>query len=250
MFFNDFFVKNIQYKNMPHTIHTSYLIQVGDTFVLADDLVHHLVSVVRIRIGEKIRIVSSDLKLFGATVTAVDRNKLTILVNEPLPLPEAPKPVFLCLALLKKEKLEWIIEKAVELNISGVYLFTAKRSVRDELSDAKWQRLLKIADEALKQCGRVVPLELNRFDSQTTLFQELQGAHMIHYFCDEQVSPTSMPEKLPNQHKAIWIGPEGGWDDLEREFASKNNFTFLSLSPLILRAETAAICAMSIITLA
>ncbi len=232
---------------MPHTIHCDQLIKVSDHITLSGEAAHHLVSVVRVQSGEKLKLVSKDFQLFEATVLSVTKKELRVSIDQSLELPPSPSPVILCLALLKKEKLEWIIEKAVELNISGVYLFTAKRSVRDEISDSKWQRLLKIADEALKQCGRVIPLEFKKFDSQTALFQNLGSENRVHYFCDEQMSSTSKSEKFPNQQKAIWIGPEGGWDNQEREFASKNNFTFLSLSPLILRAETAAIYAMSVV---
>jgi 16S rRNA (uracil1498-N3)-methyltransferase len=231
---------------MPHTIHIQEKLFASQEVLLPAEQAHHLGRVLRLKIGEKIRLVDINSELFEAVIVKSSTQSMAALVESKLPIPPRPYLIFLCLALLKSEKMELIIEKAVELNVSGVYLFVAKRCVRDELSPNKWQRLQKIADEALKQCGRVVPLILEKFESQKALFEIQSAQKVTHFFCDEQADISLKLQPVANSSVYVWIGPEGGWDESERHFAHDHGMLQASLSSLILRAETAALYAMSV----
>lgn len=238
---------------MPTTIHVSQAVSPNQEIEITGEDAFHLLRVLRLREGEGLKVADAALRLFQAFVLKSGKHSVRLLVKSELPPPPAPYPIRLYLSLLKKEKMEWIIEKAVELNIEAVHLFPAERSIREELNDHKWQRLQKIADEALKQCGRLIPLRLEKYAGFDPA-RAAQNAHedALNLFCDELAPPGSqqllIPEAAASRPVNLWIGPEGGWTEAERELASKNGFETISLAPLILRAETAALHAMSLAT--
>ena len=160
-------------------------------------------------------------------------------------------PVCLELAVLKGDAMSWAIEKAVELGILELTpILTAHTVVQldrrgPEAFQEKWQ---KIADQALKQCGRLTRMTINPPISLEVLLATRQATRI---WCDEgskEQSPnlndflisTALPEKLH-----VLIGPEGGWSDVERQLLDTSAKS-VSLGPLILRAETAALFASSL----
>jgi 16S rRNA (uracil1498-N3)-methyltransferase len=175
-------------------------------------------------------------------------------------------------AILKGDAMEWVVEKAVELGVSTlVPVITAHTVVQvgkkgPEAFQERWQ---KIADQALKQCGRLESLKV-----ETPIELESLLARKIHssrLWCNE-VDRTQCTSLLGWLQKAdgselqkgihLLIGPEGGWSELERtlmcrqmgmetemktEISSAKTYS-VSLGPLVLRAETAAIYSASLIT--
>jgi 16S rRNA (uracil1498-N3)-methyltransferase len=151
----------------------------------------------------------------------------------------------LAVALLKGEKFDLVVQKAVELGVSKIIPLLTNRSdvkIRDVSDSVKrlerWQR---IALEAAKQCGRAKlltvekPIEFEKFVDESTkntnesfvLFSERDGGGISQITAQNQITAV--------------IGAEGGWDDQEIELARKNNFQIVTLKGRIMRAETAAI---------
>ena len=215
------------------------------TVLLTGENAHHLSRALRAKEGERVRISSPDGKLFEAQVASIGKEvKLNIL--QEIPAPSSPYPIHLYLALLKSEKMEWVIQKAVELNVEAVHLVITQNSVRQELSESKWNRIQKIAEEAQKQCGRITPLKI--FPSVP--FQKAldSSSTKINFFACEKGSPEPLKaafKKRPPPPFSIWIGPEGGWDDHEISLAKASGYHCVGLGPFILRSETAALHALS-----
>jgi 16S rRNA (uracil1498-N3)-methyltransferase len=162
-------------------------------------------------------------------------------------------PIRLETAVLKGEAMEWLVEKSVELGVETlVPLLTAHTVVQikgkgPEAFRDRWQ---KIADQALKQCGRLermnvaLPISLEEHLAQTPSTPESP-----RLWCDEaeRGSAPTLLNWLSAHRKLngvrLLVGPEGGWSDLER---SQMSFERVSLSPWVLRAETAGLFAVSL----
>ncbi len=167
-------------------------------------------------------------------------------------------PVTLELAVLKGDAMEWAVEKAVELGIESlVPVLTERTIVRmdrkgPEAFQERWQ---KIADQALKQCGRSQRMEVLPPRELGSLFTEAGPGESRRFWLDEagEGVPT-LNEALSAAGSAavhLLVGPEGGWGESERSFlgreAEQGRCTRVTMGPLILRAETAALasCALA-----
>jgi 16S rRNA (uracil1498-N3)-methyltransferase len=172
----------------------------------------------------------------------------------------ASAPFILEMAILKGDAMEWVVEKAVELGASTLIpLITAHTVVQVDKKgpEAFRERWQKIADQALKQCGRLDRLEIKIPTELETLLADPIHEGSKRLWCDEN-ERANAPELLnwlestrgePRPELRILIGPEGGWSMLERDLLSRDseNTARVSLGPLILRAETAALFTLSLI---
>lgn len=168
-------------------------------------------------------------------------------------------PVTLELAALKGDAMEWAIEKAVELGAARVApLITAHTVVQMDRKgpEAFRERWQKIADQALKQCGRLSRMEILLPEPlDQAMSRRANSAAQPRVWCDESsrgetpelLRWLALPEQNSLQELRILIGPEGGWSEKERGLLQSSGAR-VSLGPLVLRAETAAIAALSIAT--
>ncbi len=157
---------------------------------------------------------------------------------------EPEKNATLYLSILKGEHFELVAEKATELGIKKIVPIICDRTVKQNI---RRERLQKIIKEAAEQSGRGIVPELGEpleFLSAT----RQAGAHGANYFFDSQGEDIKSHEsRVMGQENAtvgIFIGPEGGWTEAEILLAKKTKFKIVSLGPLTLRAETAAIVAV------
>lgn len=166
------------------------------------------------------------------------------LVTELAPL-FATNDVYLCFSLLKKDKNEWVLQKATEL---GVNHFVPILSDRTEKTGFDSDRARKIVVEAAEQCGRG---DVPRIREPITLESALKElAPQAELYIAEQHSSLHAPVSSPESpsSRAVFIGPEGGWSDREKALFQKQQINHLSLSSFTLRAETACITAVAILT--
>ena len=225
---------------------------------------HHATKVLRLRDGEIIEALDGKGHKMLATLR-VHKGPVRLEYLEPLSTnPDSEKetrvvPTLLEMAVLKGEAMEWVIEKAVELGIQEVIpVLTAHTVVQmknkgPESFRERWQ---KIADQALKQCGR-----LDRMEVKTPIALEIlvsSNLPGLRLWCDE-ASKNDAPflldylDSLPAENLSnlrVLIGPEGGWSQNERILLGNGQFASpivrIGLGPYILRAETAALLAISL----
>jgi 16S rRNA (uracil1498-N3)-methyltransferase len=224
----------------------------GDLISFAPKEARHLRDILRLQKGEKIRVTDGQGRRYLASLRSVSKKEVTVLLEEPLP-EEAPRSVLeIGQALLKKDKMEWVIQKAVELGAETLIPFVSSRTVV-KLKDkspalSRWQR---IADEAVKQSGRGSRMIVQNRVSFDDLIHETADLKII--FWEEEGEPVreffrrGVWPYPPAQKILALIGPEGGFSLEEIEQARHAGFAVLSLGQRILRAETAAIVAMSLI---
>jgi len=212
----------------------------------------HLVRVLRAEPGEVYEISDSNRAYLARIVTA-RKSSVVFQVMEALP-PETERPaVYLFPALFKFDRFEWMIEKATELGVAYIEPFSAVRSERGFAQAAvkRVERWKKIALEASQQSRRKrLPEIALAKDLGGVLKCELEWKLML----DESSSTPPLlsifeSHKMGAAHRiGLLLGPEGGWTNEERDRVIAAGWKACSLGSTILRAETAAIAALSVVS--
>jgi 16S rRNA (uracil1498-N3)-methyltransferase len=222
--------------------HRIFVEAIEPNTVVSGDEFHHSVRVVRVRAGEEVELFDRAGNAARGTVESIDRDRAVIAAGAPLPSRESPLRVQLAMAVIQLEKFELVLQKATELGAASLIpLITDRIELRKERYQGKAERWERIVFEAVKQSGRtrVPPVEEpRRFDE--VLARE--GTKILFDADAEPASITSLEEVT------LLIGPEGGWSEDELRMARERGCLFQRLGPRRLRAETAAITAMSVIT--
>lgn len=216
----------------------------GGEVTLEEKELHHLLHVTRTNSGEVVELVNGKGELASARVEKTGRGgaSLTLLSVHREPLPT--KQRILAQALCRFNRLEWIVEKAVELGCTQIWFFPAKLSELDDLSDNKRERLRYLAISAMKQCGR---LDLPHFELLPSLdkWRKPEGALL---FGDTRPIAPVLERALVQETTIFCIGPESGLHESEVELLeSKLGGRGVKLHSNILRVETASLVALSLL---
>ena len=229
-----------------------YFAQVSQNKVLlTEDDVNHVIHVMRNKVGDKIEVVSNN-KLFLCEIIKI--KPLEIQVIDELTVQDNTKDITLFYALAKGEKISFVIQKATELGAKNIVLFASKRCVvkldNDDFNK-KLPRYIKIAKEASEQSMRLdIPNILGVYPINKFPKDLLKGNLYVAYE-KEAGSTSSFYDDLLTADKnapiGIAIGPEGGFESSEIEALNALGFKNCSLGSRILRTETAAVYALSVI---
>ena len=164
---------------------------------------------------------------------------------------EKQKKLILALALIRKEKLEWVLQKATELGVSQIILFNSENSIAKTKNDLKkLKRYERIIIEALEQSKGFYLPELKIHKNLHETFDSFNHQN-INFFMAEQNTHKKLTDYKEKLIKDIvfFIGPEGGFSNKELDFFKMHKIPQVKLSQQILRAETAAITAVAGINL-
>ncbi len=222
------------------------------TASLTGDQALHLARVLRAQPGQIFDVVANGF-LRRATVVNVTEREVTFALGEELEA-EAALPVHLLLAIIKFDHYEWGLEKLTELGAARITPVIARRTEKHlaQAAAKRVERWRRIALEAAKQSRRSdlpqvddpLPLKqaLTRVDAPTKLLlaETEQENTLMSELAGQQVSESA------EMRVALAIGPEGGWAAEEMTLFSENGWRHVTLGPRILRAETAAIAALSV----
>ena len=217
---------------------------------LSGDDARHLARVLRAEPGQRYEI-SDNQRAFLAEIAAITPRQVTFTVIEPLPAPLPGPEITLHAALFKFDRFEWLIEKATELGLSRLIPVNAERTEKGLAAAAakRLERWRKIARESSQQSRRLRLPEISPVDS---FDNTIADASPQRFFLDEQPgAPLLLQAFQPdpaNDAVALLTGPEGGWTDGERAAALNAGWKAVSLGANILRAETAAIAALAVIS--
>ena len=211
--------------------------------------------VLRMKVGEEIQVSdgSNRVRLCRIVKMEADRIEAEILSVEES-FAELPAQIYLFQGIPKKDKMEWIIQKAVELGVYAIVPMQTNRVVV-KLDEKKEQSRLKrwnsIAESAAKQSGRsIVPKVLPVMDlKEVCRYIKEFECKMIPYECEEK--GVEQTRKLiegiqKNSRVGVLIGPEGGFDKDEVEMALENGIEAVSLGRRILRTETAGMVVLGV----
>ena len=206
---------------------------------------HHLGTVLRRGPGDAVAVFNPRDGEFAATIAALRKDRCAFSLRERMRAPAAEPDLRLMVAVLKRDALDWVVEKATELGVSAIHPVTTRRTVVDRVN---LDRLSAIARGAAEQCERLsipvihaaVPLHaaLDAWDGAPLLVAaERRGALPIGH--------ATHGLRLP----CGWlVGPEGGFEAGELDDATRRPFvTAVALGPRILRAETAAVAGLAVL---
>ena len=216
----------------------------GQTIPLERDKAHYLFGVMRQAVGDRVALFNGRDGEWTAEVTlAGKRNGVLTCLGQAVPQLDPPD-LWLMFAPIKKARTDFIVEKAADMGASRIVPvltdFTNSERVRVD-------RLQAHAVEAAEQCGGTFVPEVTEPEKLDRLLDGWDGARRL-MFCDEALVGENKP--LSGEAGAPWailIGPEGGFSDAERKrLHGMESAVSVSLGPRILRADTAAVAAMTL----
>jgi 16S rRNA (uracil1498-N3)-methyltransferase len=220
----------------------------GATIALPAFVAHHL-HVLRAQAGAELTLFNGDGAEYLAHLLAVDKRSAQAVVKALVERDvESPFEITLAQALPEGTKMDWIIEKAVELGVAAIVPLAAQRSVvrlsgeRYEKKLAHWQAVVVAASE---QCGRNRLARIGAL-SEVTAWSAQQDMHRrILLTPRASQSLADWARHQPPQALTVMIGPEGGFSAEEEAHALAHGALGLSMGPRVLRTETAGLAAIA-----
>jgi len=231
---------------MPRIFTGECNIEPGGSLTVSGDDARHIGYSLRMRPGDDVTVCSGDGRTYECRISRISSDHVSLdVVSEAECDNEPPYKAYLFVGLSKGEKMDHVIQKAVELGVCAVLPFECERAVvrissqsDREKKAARWR---KIAESAAKQCGRSIIPEVSlplRFDEAVNLASEKDVALICHP--GEGTVPLGERLNIKNGKSiAFMTGPEGGFSESEVEKAESCGIERVSLGKRILRCETA-----------
>jgi 16S rRNA (uracil1498-N3)-methyltransferase len=222
-----------------------------ETVTISGPVYHHLVHVRRLTVGDPLRIAFPNGSVYDAVICSISDTAILARVTGQVDCNRVAPPCRITLfqAVLKGEKMDWVVQKATELGVTTLTPLLTRRSVPRLVGPhaaARTERWQRIADSASAQCERPIPLHVaplctvnevaDRLPVLSLLLHEREGRSLAEL---HRMSPTA-------DTVGLLIGPEGGWDPDERATLLAAGTQAVLLGPRILRAETAATVAVTL----
>ena len=205
---------------------------------------HYLLSVMRLKAGGTVKLFDDRTGEWLGEVAATGRRDLVVRIAAKLREREAVPDLWLCAAPITRGRIDWVAEKASELGVARLVPVATRRAVVDKLNR---DRLRAHMIEAAEQCERTALPELADMVPLEALLRAWPADRALYFADEEGGTPMLDAVRDHSGPAAILIGPEGGFDPAEREAIRACPAAVpISLGPRILRAETAALAAVSV----
>lgn len=223
--------------------------KINDEFILLDDDLYHIKTVMRMKTGEKIEVVY-DNTVYLCNLD-INKNNIRILAEQSLEKNINKEPnVTLILPFLKEQKMDLILQKGTELGINRFIFVETERSVvkiEEKKEQNKLERWSRICKEASEQSMRIDIPSIDIIRDKEDL-EKLEGLKLL---CSTQEKTKTIKNVLKNSGNCdkinLMIGPEGGFSSKEEIYFEKKGFIKISLGTQIMRVETVPIFLASII---
>ncbi|MEE9397302.1 MAG: 16S rRNA (uracil(1498)-N(3))-methyltransferase [Methylococcales bacterium] len=216
---------------------------------LNEESAHYIRSVLRLKNNTEITLFNGDGGEFEAQITSITRRSAIVEVgsfrNRNI---DPPLNINLGLSISRGERMDFALQKCVELGVSCVFPLIAERCVvrlhENRKAENRQQHWQKIAQNASEQCGRTSVPEIASISKLEDWVEKTGG---LKIFLDPYGQTTLDQLEPPTDTITLLSGPEGGFSENERQFAVASGFNPISLGQRILRTETACIAAMAAI---
>ncbi|WAH51536.1 16S rRNA (uracil(1498)-N(3))-methyltransferase [Pseudescherichia vulneris] len=223
------------------------LLTVGQQVALSDDAANHVGRVLRMGAGQALQLFDGSNQLFEAEILRADKKSVVVnLISGEIDDRESPLHIHLGQVMSRGEKMEFTIQKSIELGVSLITpLFSERCGVKldPERLNKKIQQWQKIAIAACEQCGRNrIPEIRPAMDLEAWCAEPDEGLKLnLHPRASASIN--TLP--LPVERVRLLIGPEGGLTANEIAMTAEYQFTDILLGPRVLRTETTALTAIT-----
>ena len=220
----------------------------GRAYIAGADALH-IAKALRMRPGEALTLCDGKGTDFEGVLETVTDRQVTVRITASRPSQAEPTlAVTLYQGLPKGDKMDWIVQKAVELGVTAVVPVATRRSVArlEGKADKKQERWQRIAAEAAGQCGRGMLPSVERPLSWSQALSCLSGEPALVFYAGggrplrELVTPST-------RRLSVFVGPEGGFDPEEIDAIRRQGGGVATLGPRILRCETAPLAALTLL---
>lgn len=234
-----------------HRLYVDERLSPGNEITMTGDKARYLGRVLRLRVRDEIAVFNGEDGEYRATIVLIKKNDVSLVIRDKIETrTESALKIHLVQGISRGERMDFVVQKATELGVKritpvlteyGVVKLAADRAKKRQ---EHWQ---KVAISACEQSGRVrpplveAPLALKAWFGQHT---ERSDTDLI-LRPDADSSLTSI--EAPQTKICLLIGPEGGFSQTEYEDAAVSGFRAVSLGPRVLRTETAAVAAISVL---
>jgi 16S rRNA (uracil1498-N3)-methyltransferase len=234
---------------------------IGGTAMLSREETHHLTRVLRLKPGDEAFVFDGCGSEYRCSFLKVEDNRARLeVIAELLDAVESLLRLTLGQSLAKGEKFDFIVQKATELGVSSIVPLIADRAdvkLAEGRSEKRLERWRRISLEALKQCGRRTIVEIrDPMSVRELLGEEARDSSensfetgAVFVLSEQGGAPVgdALAEVPDGSAITVLIGPEGGWSDDELILFAARDVKSVTLGPRVLRTETAAIAAMTLI---
>lgn len=224
----------------------------GEMFIYGQDA-HHISRVLRLQVGEVLMVVAPNGQAATAQIKELTSDLVTLLLQETInEEKESPVDVYLAQGLPKSDKMDYIVQKAVELGVKAVYPIQMEHSVVQYDSAkkvARRDRWQKLSMEAAKQCGRTFVPAVEPIQSLTELLTDMSKEIVIILLYEGQATQ-GLKQVLAKKQAVSYlllVGPEGGFSTKEIALCQEHGACIVTIGPRILRTETASLAGVAMI---
>lgn len=215
------------------------------TVTLEAEETRHLRDVLRLSRGDEVSVFDGAGNEFNCLIAEIGRGKsisrLRILQKIEPRAPESNLDLTLAVALLKSDKFDLVVQKAVEIGVTKIVPVLTKRADTKTVRLERWR---KIIVDATKQSGRARLMQITDSVDFNVCLEIESGARILFA---ERGGERFSSVKIEGEKLFAVVGSEGGWDDAEIEAARGKNFQIVTFAGRILRAETAAIAIAAVL---
>jgi 16S rRNA (uracil1498-N3)-methyltransferase len=220
--------------------------------VIGDQKAHYLSSVLRCKTGDRIIVTDEDGCSYSAKILAASNKMVGLeITGDYIMNTESALDIILLQGLLKGEKMDFVVQKATELGVTAIIpVITERSQLRETRKHPRWK---KIAEEAARQSGRTRVPEIYENRPFRDIFNEpalTSGKGIIFWEQGGEKLSAVIAKLSPADRIFLLIGPEGGFSEKETLLASEKGCLIATLGGRTLRAETAAISAVSVMQFA
>ena len=222
-------------------LHVNPLNVNNDSFTLSEDESHHAKNVLRLKLGHKIWLIDGEGTAYTGEITSQNGSTKGKIYETISGEGENPWYLHLAIAVLKKSRFEFLIEKATELGVNKISIIRMDRCGKQMIQAS---RLKKLILSAAKQCGRSVFPEIEEFSSLTN-FIDQSTEKIVAAHWEGKLSLSKYFSPGFKSAFCILIGPEGDFSVDELDVLNQNKIPIVTLGSRRLRSETAGIYALS-----
>ena len=227
-------------------------VRAGAIFVSGDEA-HHILDVMRLKVSDEVVAFDGSGKEYVGFVKEAGHKSLTIQISRTREAAEkASKSVTLIQAITKKDKMDYIVEKATELGVGSIVPVVTERTIvrwDDEKKSSSVKRWQRIAREAAKQCGRLdVPdiAAVRSFDEAAKDMSKYDRV-LLAALADGAVILREALKDFSGKDIAVAIGPEGDFTPKEIAIARQSNTRLVNLGQRVLKSDTAGLAVLAIL---